>query len=90
MHVCRHRSKGQKDNFFNILINHLLTHLFRKRLNPLHHDTLSQRATFSPTSTLEYETTPAGFLLIPTFIDTVEAIDEIPSYDSFEPAPDDF
>ncbi len=26
---------------------------------------------------------------IPTFIDTVEAIDEIPSYDSFEPDPDD-
>ena len=27
---------------------------------------------------------------IPKFIDTVEAVDEIPSYDSFEPAPDDF
>jgi len=27
---------------------------------------------------------------IPKFIDTVEAIDELPSYDSFEPAPDDF
>jgi hypothetical protein len=24
------------------------------------------------------------------FIDTSEAIDELPSYDSFEPAPDDF
>jgi hypothetical protein len=24
------------------------------------------------------------------FIDTREALDEIPSYDSFEPAPDDF
>ena len=27
---------------------------------------------------------------IPKFIDAVEAIDELPSYDSFEPAPDDF
>ena len=27
---------------------------------------------------------------IPTFIDTLEAIDEIPSCDSFELAPDDF
>jgi hypothetical protein len=27
---------------------------------------------------------------IPKFIHTVEAIDEIPSYDSFEPSPDDF
>ena len=27
---------------------------------------------------------------IPKFIDTVEAFDELPSYDSFEPAPDDF
>ncbi len=27
---------------------------------------------------------------IPTFIDTLEAIDEISSHDSFEPAPDDF
>ena len=27
---------------------------------------------------------------IPTFIDTTEALDELPSYDSFEPAPDDF
>jgi hypothetical protein len=27
---------------------------------------------------------------IPKFIDTVEAIDELPSHDSFEPAPDDF
>jgi hypothetical protein len=27
---------------------------------------------------------------IPKFIDTLEAIDEIPSYDSFEPAPDEF
>ena len=27
---------------------------------------------------------------IPTFIDTVEAVDELPSYDSFEPPPDDF
>jgi hypothetical protein len=27
---------------------------------------------------------------IPTFIDTAEAIDELPSYDSLEPAPDDF
>ena len=27
---------------------------------------------------------------IPKFIDTLEAIDELPSYDSFEPAPDDF
>jgi hypothetical protein len=27
---------------------------------------------------------------IPKFIDTAEAIDELPSYDSFEPAPDDF
>jgi hypothetical protein len=26
---------------------------------------------------------------IPTFIDTTEALDELPSYDSFEPAPDD-
>ena len=26
---------------------------------------------------------------IPKFIDTVEAIDELPSYDSFEPPPDD-
>jgi hypothetical protein len=26
---------------------------------------------------------------IPKFIDTVEAIDELPSYDSFEPSPDD-
>jgi hypothetical protein len=27
---------------------------------------------------------------IPRFIDTAEAIDELPSYDSFEPASDDF
>ena len=27
---------------------------------------------------------------IPKFIDAVEAIDELPSYDSFELAPDDF
>ena len=27
---------------------------------------------------------------IPKFIDTSEAIDELPLYDSFEPAPDDF
>ena len=27
---------------------------------------------------------------IPNFIDTVEAIDELPAYDSFEAAPDDF
>jgi hypothetical protein len=27
---------------------------------------------------------------IPKFIDTVEAIDELSSYDSFEPSPDDF
>ena len=27
---------------------------------------------------------------IPRFIDTALAIDEIPSYDSFEPSPDDF
>ena len=27
---------------------------------------------------------------IPKFIDTREALDEFPSYDSFEPAPDDF
>ena len=27
---------------------------------------------------------------IPTFIDTLEAIDEIPSYDSFEPSSDHF
>jgi hypothetical protein len=27
---------------------------------------------------------------IPTFIDTAQAIDELPSYDSFEPSPDDF
>jgi hypothetical protein len=27
---------------------------------------------------------------IPTFIDTEQAIDEIPSYDSFVPAPDEF
>jgi hypothetical protein len=27
---------------------------------------------------------------IPKFIDTAEALDELPSYDSFEPAPDDF
>jgi hypothetical protein len=27
---------------------------------------------------------------IPKFTDAVEAIDELPSYDSFEPAPDDF
>jgi len=27
---------------------------------------------------------------IPKFIDTLEAIDELPCYDSFEPAPDDF
>ena len=27
---------------------------------------------------------------IPTFIDAVEAIDELPSYDSFEPSLDDF
>ncbi len=27
---------------------------------------------------------------IPKFVDTVEAIDELPSYDSFEPPPDDF
>jgi hypothetical protein len=26
---------------------------------------------------------------IPKFIDAVEAIDELPSYDSFEPSPDD-
>jgi hypothetical protein len=26
----------------------------------------------------------------PKFIDTAQAIDEIPSYQSFEPAPDDF
>jgi hypothetical protein len=29
-------------------------------------------------------------LPIPKFTDAVEAIDELPSYDSFEPAPDDF
>jgi hypothetical protein len=27
---------------------------------------------------------------IPKFIDTALAIDELPSYDSFEPSPDDF
>ena len=27
---------------------------------------------------------------IPTFTDAVEAIDALPSYDSFEPSPDDF
>jgi len=27
---------------------------------------------------------------IPKFIDTAQAIDEIPEYDAFEPAPDDF
>jgi hypothetical protein len=27
---------------------------------------------------------------IPKFIDAVEAIDELPSYDSFEPSPDEF
>jgi hypothetical protein len=27
---------------------------------------------------------------IPKFIDTVEAIDELPTYDSFEPSPEDF
>jgi hypothetical protein len=27
---------------------------------------------------------------IPKFTDAVEAIDEIPSYDAFEPAPDEF
>jgi hypothetical protein len=27
---------------------------------------------------------------IPKFIDTVEATDELPSYDSFEPSTDDF
>ena len=27
---------------------------------------------------------------IPKFIDAVEAIDELPSYDSFEPSTDDF
>jgi hypothetical protein len=27
---------------------------------------------------------------IPKCIDTREALDELPSYDSFEPAPDDF
>ncbi len=27
---------------------------------------------------------------IPKFIDTSQAIDELPSYDSFEPSPDDF
>jgi hypothetical protein len=27
---------------------------------------------------------------IPQFIDTTEALDDNPSYDSFEPAPDDF
>ena len=27
---------------------------------------------------------------IPKNIDTVEAFDQVPSYDSFEPAPDDF
>jgi hypothetical protein len=27
---------------------------------------------------------------IPKFIDTAEAIDDLPSYDSFEPSPDDF
>ena len=27
---------------------------------------------------------------IPKFIDTPQAIDELPSYDSFEPSPDDF
>ena len=27
---------------------------------------------------------------IPTFIDAAEAIDDLPSYDSFEPSPDDF
>jgi hypothetical protein len=27
---------------------------------------------------------------IPTFIDTSQAIDDLPSYDAFEPAPDDF
>jgi hypothetical protein len=28
--------------------------------------------------------------LIPTFIDTAEALDESPSCDSFEPSPDEF
>ena len=28
--------------------------------------------------------------LIPKFIDTAQPIDELPSYDSFEPSPDDF
>jgi hypothetical protein len=27
---------------------------------------------------------------IPRFIDTSQAIDEFPSYDAFDPAPDDF
>ena len=27
---------------------------------------------------------------IPKFIDTVEAVDELPSYDSFDPSTDDF
>jgi hypothetical protein len=27
---------------------------------------------------------------IPRFIDAAEAIDELPSYDSFDPAPDEF
>ena len=27
---------------------------------------------------------------IPKFIDTAQAIDELPEYDAFEPAPDDF
>jgi hypothetical protein len=27
---------------------------------------------------------------ITKFIDTTEALDDLPSYDSFEPAPDDF
>ena len=27
---------------------------------------------------------------IPKFIDTVEAIDELPEYDAFDPAPDEF
>jgi hypothetical protein len=29
-------------------------------------------------------------LPLPTFNDTTQAIDEIPSYDSFEPAPHEF
>jgi hypothetical protein len=27
---------------------------------------------------------------IPRFVDTSEAVDELPSYDAFEPCPDDF